>query len=272
MTVFVVATLRKLWRLRWLHRWGLALEVVSTTSMLLVFFFIDRFQHAIGGAALREGLAGLNTSYFGYVALGLAVSELSTSALGGVLGQFQVDKRSGVFEVLVCSPIGIHRWAVAAGIANLFHAFFRFCLIFGIAVGILGLTVPAFSVGLALMLLLLAIPSLWAFSVLSLCSVLLLRRGNVFGFVTSIAYEILSGVYVPLSVLPEEVRPISEVIPITPTLRALQKVVYDQGSLGDVKRDLFLILIHAAVYVPLAWFVLKGTDWWAKKKGHYVLE
>ena len=270
--ILLHATLFKLFRLRLINKWVLLFEIFSTTSMLLVFFLIDRFQGSFLNEQIRSTLAGMNTGYFGYVALGLAVSVLANSSVGGVLGQFQEEKRYNTLEIHLISGCSIQSWSVVAGIANLFRSLFQFLLIYGVAVGILGLNVPNFNWGLALLVLSCSFIPLWCLALLSLCSVLLFRRGNIFGFLVSTAFELLGGVYVPLTVLPLWLKNLSEILPITPALRAMHKVFYQAGEFSAISGDLKQLLILGFVFLPLSLFLLSLTDRVAKRKAHYVLE
>lgn len=270
--VLVAATLWKLWRVRLLNRWAFFLEVFSTTSMLLVFFLIDRFQGSLFGDRLKAALEGANTSYFGYVALGIAVSELANSSVGGVLGQFQEEKRYNTMEEHIAAGCSVQLWAITAGIANLFRAGFQFLLIYAVAVGILGLPVPEFRVELALLVLACGFVPLWCLALFSLGSVLLFRRGYVFGFLVSTCFDLLGGVYVPLSALPGWLRQVSELLPITPALRAMQTIFYRQGTFADIRGDLVQLLALGALLLPLGLAMLAFTDRAAKRRGHYALE
>jgi len=252
-------------------RWSFAFEIFSTCSMLFIFLLIDRFQGGLLGDRLQSASAKLGTSYFGYVTVGLAVSALSSVSLGGVLGQFHEEKRLRTLPLVLCAPLSLWRWALAAGAANFLRAVFQCMLIFSLAVGVLGLQLPAFSPGLALLVILVSLPSLWALSVLSLAVALLIRRGDPLGFVLGISLEILGGVYVPLDVLPPAARTFSQAIPLGPSLTAMHAVLSGGARLQEISPQLGILALLAVIYVPLAFLLLRWADQRARLNGNYFV-
>ena len=269
--IFFIAMLRKFLYQRLVFRWTIIFEIISTTSMLGVFFLIDKFQASFFGETLSKALLEFKTSYFGYVALGLAISSFAHSSFGAVLGQLYEDKRQNIFEQIIASPITLRKWAITAGGVNVLSSSFHFLLIFSVAIGILQLKVPQHNFLLSLSIILLSIIPLWALSIFSLASTLIFRRGDPISYVMAIAFEILSGVYVPVSIFPEKIQLLSNLIPLTPTVRALQSVVYKGANFSDIQSDFFWIIGLTCFYLPLALLLLKWLDVYARRKGTYFL-
>lgn len=266
------ATLLKNFRIRMQAPWSFALQIFSATAMLLVFYIVDHFQNELVGDVLKKSLTGLNTSYFGYVALGLAMAELSNSSLGGILGQYQMDKRHQLMEHYLFSGVGIRRWAMVSGIANIFHAIFQFTVIFFVAVVFLGLEVGPFRFDLALLVFLMAMLPMWCLSLVSLSGVLLFRRGNILGFLLGLSFELLGGVYAPNTIFPSYLKSFSEILPITPALRSLQQIIYAQGTWDSISGDMLQLLVQTILILPVSLFLLSVADKKARKKGHYILD
>ncbi len=270
--LFLIAYLKRTLRERFALRLSFALEILSTCAMLAVFLLIDRFQSSLlGSERLAEAASQLGTTYFGYVALGLAVSELSQSNLGGILGQFHFEKQSRTLPVLLAAPLSLWRWALVAGAGNLLSALFRAVLIFGLAVGVLRLEVGSFSVPLLCAVLFLAVPALWALAILCLVAALLLRRGDPLGFVLGILFDLCGGVYAPVSVLPGFAQEISRWIPLGPALEATHKVVYAGAGWSEVSPLLVRLVVLGSVYLPIAYLLLQWADKRARKRGFYHL-
>ncbi|MCO5144311.1 MAG: ABC transporter permease [Oligoflexia bacterium] len=266
------ATLLKIFRLRLVHHWTLIAEIFGATSMLIVFFLIDKFQVNLIGDRLKEALNGLETSYFGYVALGIAFSEFATSTLGGIVGQFQTEKRYGTIEVHLAHGISLFKWSVGAGITNLIHASGQFLIIILAATLILKLHIPKFHIDIAICLIAYSIIAFWSFSLISLSAMLVFRRGNIFAMATALAYEILGGVYVPIEVFPTYIQKISYLLPITPSLKALHEIFYKSAEWKDVSHYFLIITMQIIVYVPISIYAIKLADKISKRKGLYALE
>ncbi len=264
------AVLLRQWRSRLVYRWAVLSELLGIAGMLVVFWLIDRFQTSVAGDVLREALPGV--SYFGFVVMGLAISEVSTASLGGVLGQFQEEKRYGTLEWHIASGCSIHRWALLNGVAKMIRAIFHVAMILFVAVAVMGLRFPQARWDVVALVFVAGFLPLWSLSVVSMASTLLFRRGNVFGFLMSSGFEILGGVYVPLAILPDWTQSLAQVLPITPALRAARAAAFEGAGFQAVSGDLFQLLLLGAVFLPFAWGILLLADRGARRRGHYALE
>lgn len=270
--LLVKASFRRNLRERMALRLSFVLELASIAARLGIFLLIDRYQQQLlGDARLNEAAAELGTSYFGYVAVGLAVAELAQSGLGGVLGQFHHEKSLRTLPLVLAAPVTLWQWAAAAGIATLVRGCFYSLLILGLAGSFLGLAIPSFSLGAALLVVLVSFPVLWALSLLSLAGALLLRRGDPVGFVVGILFEICGGVYAPVSVLPNWMQKLSSCVPLRPALEAMQAVIYRGAGVFELLPHLQHLFILSCFYLPLAYICLRFADLRARRLGFYHL-
>lgn len=267
----IASSLRRDLQQRLAFRWTFVLELLSTVSMLLVFFLVDRFQNQLFGHQLIGAAAHLNTSYFGYVALGLAVAGLANTGLSGALGQIYQEKSAQTLEVLMSSPVSIRDWAVATGVCGLLRALGKFLMIFSVAVLVLQLRIPRFDLFACAAVLLTSALPLWCLSVLILATGLVFRRGNPLNFLLSLAFDVLGGVYVPQGVLPHRLAELGGLLPITPAVRAMQSVVYGGAGLAQISGDLAQLAVLTLLYLPIALLVLKKSDHICRMKGYYCL-
>ncbi len=269
--IFLIATFRKQILQQLVFRWSLVFEIISITAMLGVFFLIDHYQEKLFGGRIVEAITHLQTSYFGYVSLGIAVSSFASSSFSGVLAQLLEYRRLNIFEQIVASPISLKRWAITAGISNILPAFFRFFLILFVATAFLKLNIPTHNFLLSIIIIVLSLIPLWALSILSLLPVLVFRRGDPIGFFMNIAFELFSGVYVPVSLFPEKIQTFANFIPLTPAIKALQLVVYKNASFMEIKNELLMLLILGFIYLIISLYLLKWIDCFCRKKGTYFL-
>jgi len=271
MIVLIVSTIRREIQEKLVFRFSILGEALATTSMLLVFFLIDRYQAQLSAGTLAEAAAHFKTSYFGYVSLGLAVSALAHAGLGGVPGQFQTERAYRSLEYLAASPTSIRRWAVVSGFCNLGHAVAQVGTIMAVSAILVGLEVPRFDFGAALVVLMAAAVPMWCLALLVLSSMLVFRRGHPLALLITTAFDLLGGVYVPPSVLPDWLARFGEALPITPAIRAMQAVVHQGASLGAVVGDLGKLAAMSAIYLPVALLLLSWADRSARRNGVYCL-
>ncbi len=264
---YLFASFRKEIHEKMFYRGYFIIETISTLSMLMVFYLINRFY----GNQFGQYLTKLNTSYFGYVTLGLAVSELSNTGLGGIIGDLYQEKNQQTLERIMSSPVTLTQWSLISGICHFSQSVFRFFFMLLIAVLFFKLQIPHFNGLAAIVLFVISLVPLWSLGFISLSSTLLFRKGNYVSWFFMTCFRFLGGVYVPLEVLPNWLQSFSEVLPITPIIRSFQSIVYAGATLHQIRHDLSQIMLMSIFYFPVAMILLSLTDRVCRKKGYYSL-
>jgi ABC-2 type transport system permease protein len=78
---------------------------------------------------------------------------------------------------------------------------------------------------------------------------------------------VISGVYYPVSVLPEWMQWLSTISPATYALRGIRAALLDGAGFGAVWGDIWPLLIIGAVAMPLGLWVFRRGEIYAKKHG-----
>jgi len=78
---------------------------------------------------------------------------------------------------------------------------------------------------------------------------------------------VVSGVYYPVSVLPQFMQWIAKVSPATYALRGIRHAILDGAGVGAVWRDIWPMIIIGVVSVPLGIWVFRRGELHAKKHG-----
>jgi ABC-2 type transport system permease protein len=78
---------------------------------------------------------------------------------------------------------------------------------------------------------------------------------------------VVSGVYYPVSVLPEFMQWIAKVSPATYALRGERAAILDGATVGSVWGDIWPMLIIGVISVPLGIWVFRRGELHAKKHG-----
>jgi ABC-2 type transport system permease protein len=119
-------------------------------------------------------------------------------------------------------------------------------------------------------LLVLAVASVSFMGVGTMTSVLPLispEKGAQLGFVAQGTLLVISGVYYPVSVLPEWMQWLSTISPATYALRGIRAALLDGAGFGEVWGDIWPLLIIGAVAMPLGLWVFRRGEIYAKKHG-----
>jgi ABC-2 type transport system permease protein len=157
--------------------------------------------------------------------------------------------------------IGMGAFAVLYGVV-------RASLLFGVVAAMFGLAMPNAAFGTALVLL--AIASVSFIGVGMMTAVLPLispEKGAQLGFVAQGIMLVVSGVYYPVSVLPDWMQWISTISPATYALRGIRHAILDGYGVTDVWSDIWPLIVIGLVAVPLGLAVFNAGERYAKRHG-----
>jgi ABC-2 type transport system permease protein len=93
------------------------------------------------------------------------------------------------------------------------------------------------------------------------------EKGAQLGFVAQGMLLVISGVYYPVSVLPEWMQWLSRISPATYALRGIRRALLDGAGVASVWQDIWPLIIIGAVAMPLGLWVFKRGEVYAKKHG-----
>lgn len=217
----------------------------------LLMFAAWRVTYSASGRASADG-----ATLSGFLLVGIFGSILWSSSIWGSGYAIEDERNSGTSGSLFLTPVS--RAAVVAGYG--LGSFVWFLPSF-LAVGILGWATGArFDVrdpwAVALAILSLCIASLAAGFALSGIFILS-RRGNLFANVIQAPVYLLGGLLVPLSALPDWLRPVSDAIPVTHAVVAMRESSLLGAGTGATGHDVLLSLLASA-----AWFLIGLIGLW----------
>ena len=93
------------------------------------------------------------------------------------------------------------------------------------------------------------------------------EKGAQFGFIAQGLLLVVSGVYYPVSVLPQWMQWIAKISPATYALRGIRAAILDGASLSTQWGNIWPLLVLGVVAIPLGLFVFRAGERYAKKHG-----
>jgi ABC-2 type transport system permease protein len=93
------------------------------------------------------------------------------------------------------------------------------------------------------------------------------EKGTQLGFVAQGTLLVVSGVYYPVSVLPEWMQWIAKISPATYALDGARAAILDGQGMGAIWGDLWPLIIIGLVSVPAGLFVFRLGEQYAKRHG-----
>jgi ABC-2 type transport system permease protein len=225
-----------------------------------------------------------NTLTIVFIARGVGVppaeqNELATQLLvGGVIWAylgiiFEIvtetvawERWEGTIEYTFMAPLSRPVHLIGMGLYAVMYGFVRAAAVFVAVVAFIGIHVP--NANYAASVALLAIASVSFIGVGMMTAVLPLispEKGTQLGFVAQGLMLVVSGVYYPVSVLPEWMQWISKISPATYALRGVRASIIDGAGLAWA--DVWPLLVIGAVSIPLGLVVFRSGERYAKRNG-----
>jgi ABC transporter DrrB family efflux protein len=166
------------------------------------------------------------------------------------------ERRSGTLERLMTMPLGKFDFIVGYTLAFGLLAILQSLIAVGFAVWVCGLTVS----GNAWLLILVAVVNAILGTTLGLfASAFATSEFQVIQFMPALVFPqiLLGGIFVPRDKMPDVLHSISDWLPLSHSIEALQKVSQASDASGDVLREVGVVALWAVAFVVLGSITLR---------------
>jgi len=229
----------------------------------LTFFFIAK----LFGRAAAPHLQEFGGDYFPFVLIGIAFSTFLGVGLGTSASALRQEQMLGTLEAMLITPTKASSVVIYLTLWNFIYSSFNILVYLLLGRLVFGIRFTFSQPLLILVILFLSILCFSSLGIISACFVMVFKRGNPVNWIASSSFDLLGGVYYPISILPGFLQAISHLLPITYALKALRGVLLAGFSLTEVKTEVLALLIFAVVLFPLALLLFEFSLRWAKKDG-----
>ncbi len=229
------------------YRVGIALQMIAAVAALFVIFRVSRvvepatFAHA----------AGIRTSYFAFVVLGLMVMRIVQAAISSAPTRLRSEQSIGTLEAVLSMPTPASVTLLSATAYDILSALFQAILLLVIAVLAFGLGLHGGPAELAVVVLTLAglIATISAVGVVLAAATLMFKQLPSVATMLGSLLAILSGVWFPVHLLPAGLVALAKLSPVYWALQASREALLAGRIEGG---SLLPLLVTAAVVLPLA--------------------
>jgi ABC-2 type transport system permease protein len=176
--------------------------------------------------------------------IGTAVIAGLTDALTGLTSRLNFAQERGTLETYLVEPVP---WALIPVAMNIWRSLTGAVLaVVMVAIGcLLGGTVNASAIPLALLVLFLGIVACNALGTFAAAFIVLFKRGEPIVMLFGLAASVLGGALFPISVLPVWIRWISYLVPHTYVISAERQLLMAQPPTGDLSLTWSIALLAA---------------------------
>lgn len=201
-----------------------------------------------------RGLVEENYNYFEFVAPGIIAMVVMTAVLSGLAAAISRERETGTLDGILVSPVNRLSLVLGKAAAQAVRGLFQGLTVLFLSVLLFSVKING-SILTVLLILILGIFSFVGFGILVSASAAEQETATQLLFMFQFPLLFLSGVFFPVSTMPEFMQGISKAIPLTYAIEALRKVIVLGATLKDVIGEvtvLFLTgLIATAVSIPL---------------------
>lgn len=158
--------------------------------------------------------------YFSFVLVGLLFSRLFQFWLGVFAENIRMEQYWGTAESLFMSPSRPAALVISSASGKFLMLTVEIALFFAAGKYLLGASIPAAGALMFVPLFLFACLVFSGLGMVAAAFITLYKRGDPVNMFVPVMLDLLSGVYFPVAVLPERIRPVSAYLPTTQMLDA----------------------------------------------------
>jgi ABC-2 type transport system permease protein len=242
------------------YRLSFVLGLFTAFYGMLTFFFVSR---VVGHSAT----VGTPEEYFQFIVVGVTMANVLRAAVITAANSARSDQVQGTLEILATQPISPLAFALGWSALPVMEAILEGAVMMVVAVplGFSGFTPDWLSVALVLVI---SIAVFLAVGFLGAAFVLAIQQGTgVMGMIVGIM-SLAGGTIFPVSVLPGSAHILTVISPLTYVLRAMRgAILHDQSPGYLLSTSLGIVLIYAAVAIPLGMITLSMSFRFARSRG-----
>jgi ABC-2 type transport system permease protein len=237
-----------------------------------VAFFIWTVANTLTIVFIAKGVPSLSDARVNQLTTILLIGAVIWAYLGII---FEIvtetvawERWEGTIEYTFMAPLARPVHLFGMGLFSIVYGVIRAVLLFGVVALFFDLNLPNADYGAALVVLMVASISFIGIGMMTAVLPLISpEKGTQLGFVAQGLLLVVSGVYYPISVLPQWMQWIAKISPATYALDAARKSILHGVGLTSLWGDIWPLLLIGLVAVPLGLEVFRRGERHAKRHG-----
>lgn len=231
--------------------------VTGITQIVFPYFIYHYFMYGNVTGEFREYTGGAD--YMTYIAAGSALNVLAVSTLMNIGRALITELREGTLEMLLLSPMPRRNYFTGCLLEQTTRALAEFGTVL-IAGALLGADFRCFLTFQTALVILLAVFSFFCMGIM-LSSVMLYTRDTYLTQNTLfVTMSLVCGITYPVSYLPEWVRNLAQIFPLTPAVTLFRNVVTGRQSLTGNYLLVLQVVLLSLVYLGIGAFWYRSME------------
>jgi ABC-2 type transport system permease protein len=240
--------------------WDVAFFVWTVANTLTIVFIAEGIESTGGQIDVGRVTTILLVGAVVWAYLGI-IFEILTETVAW-------ERWEGTIEYTFMAPLSRPIHLFGMGLFAIVYGIIRAILLFGVVALFFDVNVGGANFLAALVILLIAsIPFIGIGMMTAVLPLISPEKGTQLGFIAQGILLVVSGVYYPVSVLPEWMQWLATISPATYALEGIRAAVLDGAGLGAVWGDLWPLLVIGAVSIPVGLAAFRAGERYAKRHG-----
>jgi ABC-2 type transport system permease protein len=240
--------------------WDLAFFVWTVANTLTIVFIAEGFEATGGQIDVERATTTLLIGAVVWAYLGI-IFEFITETVAW-------ERWEGTIEYTFMAPLSRGMHLGGTGVFSVLYGLMRAVLLFVVVALFFDLTLDGANFAAALVILLVASVSFFGIGIMTAVLPLLSpEKGAQLGFIAQGLLLVVSGVYYPVSVLPEWMQWISTISPATYALEGIRAAILDGAPLSSLWGDIWPLIVIGVASIPLGLWVFSLGEKHAKRRG-----
>jgi ABC-2 type transport system permease protein len=240
--------------------WELAFFVWTVANTLTIVFIADGVEAAGGTLDVERQTTILLIGAVIWSYLGI-VFEILTETVAW-------ERWEGTIEYTFMAPLSRAVHLLGMGAFAVLYGVLRTALLFAVVALFFGLSFPEADFVAALVLLAVASVSFVGIGMVTAVLPLISpEKGAQLGFIAQGMLLVVSGVYYPVSVMPDWMEWLAKLSPATYALEGIRRAVIKGDSLSELGDQLWPLAILGVVAIPVGLAVFRAGERYAKRHG-----
>ena len=249
------------WALSWLS---------MPIFLLLTTWMINNVMIAAPGTEAQQYFQGLTgtSSYLTFAILGTAFFGFIGSAVLSSGNGLRGEQESGTLELVFLTPANKFLWLLGKTLSDMYSGLFQGVVLIVLGEILFGLVLsPNLDLPLALFAVVLTVLGHVSFGFLYAGLAMLVRNSRAVNEALWPLMLFLGGIAFPVQILPEPLKFVSELLPLTHGLQIFRGALTLGWTFADALTEIFALCVITIAMLPFGYLVLKRIEKKARRLG-----
>jgi ABC-2 type transport system permease protein len=240
--------------------WDIAWFIWTVANTLTIVFIAKGVE--------SSGVEFDVNEYMTYLLIGAVVWAYLGILFGFLMETVAWERWEGTIEYTFMAPLSRAMHLAGQGVFAILYGIVRAVFLFGVCTLFFSLSMPDANFFAAMVVL--AIASISFIGIGIMTSVLPLispEKGTQLGFIAQGTLLVVSGVYYPVSVLPDWMQFLAKFSPATYALEGIRQAILEGQGVTDMADQIVPLIVIGIVSIPLGLWVFRRGELYAKRHG-----